>query len=418
MRVLYISYFYPPLGGPAALRNVKTVKYLAEAGITCDVLTVGDIEYLYRDESLLEECREDKLIRTGSLDPMALLGKAKKGGQQQATQLYLKTPERWKLLIRRLFPIDNKIGWVPALIKAGKTALASAEYDLIFVSLGPFSSALGAYHLVKNSGLPLVLDLRDYWNLLNDYELQGTLLHRAFSRHWEKKVYKFASLIVTATQGIGTDAAKAYGAELADKMITIYNGWDKEDFADTLPVEKAPGFELAYFGNIYARRSLRAFYQAMLRLRNERLLPENTRIKLYGNFFREALKEIENSGISDIVEIIPQLEHRDALARMRASDVLLLTVNSSAPRGTLTSKVFEYLRSQRPILAMVPVKGEAAELLRAYGQEFICPMESVDGIYHCLKRLLASEPKNYSIPEDLERSVQVGKLAERLKSLP
>jgi len=30
-RVLYLSYFYPPLGGPAVLRNLKTVKYLSRA---------------------------------------------------------------------------------------------------------------------------------------------------------------------------------------------------------------------------------------------------------------------------------------------------------------------------------------------------------------------------------------------------
>ena len=66
MRLLYISYFYPPLGGPASLRNVKTVKYLAESGIACDVITVGDLEYLYRDASLLEECMADRVTRTAS----------------------------------------------------------------------------------------------------------------------------------------------------------------------------------------------------------------------------------------------------------------------------------------------------------------------------------------------------------------
>ena len=71
MRVLYISYFYPPLGGPAALRNLKTVKYLAEAGIVCDVITVKDIEYLYRDPALMEENAAATLIRADSLDPMA-----------------------------------------------------------------------------------------------------------------------------------------------------------------------------------------------------------------------------------------------------------------------------------------------------------------------------------------------------------
>lgn len=417
MRVLYISYFYPPLGGPAVLRNVKTVKYLAENDISCDVITVRDIEYLYRDKSLLAECREDKLIRTDSWDPMALLKKSQTATAKGSSRLYLNTPEKIKLLVRRMYPIDNKIGWVPHLVKAGRKALAEKDYDLIYVSLGPFSSALGAYKLSKESGIPLAIDLRDYWNLLSDYELQGSILHRKFSRHWEKKVYRHAKLIVTATRGIGEDAASAYGSDLAAKMITIYNGWDEADFADLPAPPKSTGYTLAYFGNIYARRSFQHLYRAVRRLKEENALPENTRVRLYGNFFKETLDEIAGSGIAGMIETIPQLTHRGALREMLASDALLLAINSSSPRGTLTSKIFEYLRAQKPILAMVPAQNEAAALLRKCGQENLCAMESAESIYQCLKNLINKGHKDYSIPWELERKNQVGLLAEKLKSL-
>ncbi|MBW6513144.1 MAG: glycosyltransferase [Candidatus Syntrophosphaera sp.] len=417
MRILYISYFYPPLGGPAVLRNVKTVKYLARMGIECDVITLRDLEYLYRDASLLGECAEKRIFRTASLDPMALVKRARTGGAKKVSGLYMNTPEHIKLWVRRLYPIDDKIGWNPYLVRAGRKALATADYDFIYVSLGPFSSALGAYKLSRASGIPLVVDLRDYWNLLTDYELQVSALHRRFSRHWEAKIYRHASLIVTATRGIGTDAAAAFGKDLADKMITVYNGWDAGDYQDLPEVEKPDEFTLAYFGNIYARRSLKHFYAAVKRLREENLLPANTRIRLYGNFFRETRAEISTSGIDGMIEIVPQLEHKEALARMQASDVLLLVINSSSPRGTLTSKVFEYLRAGKPILAMVPDHKEAAELLRAHGQDFICAMESAESIYDCLKRLLISGQKEYSIPLELEREKQIEALARRLKSL-
>ena len=416
MRLLYISYFYPPLGGPASLRNVKTVKYLAESGIACDVITVGDLEYLYRDASLLEECRADRVIRTASLDPMTLLRKAGKSKPGNISPLYLKTPEKLKLWTRRLYPIDNKIGWLPFLLAAGRKALKERDYDLIYISLGPFSSGLGAYYLSRGSGVPYALDLRDYWNLLSDYDLQGSGLNKAFSRHWEAKLYRHASLLVTATRGIGEDICAAFGVDLADKTFTCYNGWDEEDFTGLPRAEKEPGFELAYFGAIYARRSLKHFYRAVKRLREERQLPPGTRIRLYGNYFRETLEEIGASGIADLVGIVPQKEHRDALAVMLNADVLLLNLNSSGPRGTLSSKIFEYLRCQKPILAMVPAHNEAADLLRQNGQDHICAMESADSIYHCLKRLLGSESWAYGIPWELERRRQIGKLAARLKS--
>ena len=417
MRVLYISYFYPPMGGPAVLRNVKTVKYLAELGIVCDVITIEGAEYLNLDASLLEERGEEELIRTPSADPMSLLKKLRPGGESGPKSIYTGTPEWLKLMVRRMFPIDDKIAWNPYLVRSGRQALARREYDLIYASLGPFSSALGAYRLSRLSGLPLVLDLRDYWNLLSDYDLQGKGLKRKFSLYWEKKVYRHASLIVTATKGIGTDIAAAFGADLAKKILTVYNGWDEADFNGLAGNAEKGAVTLAYFGNLYARRTLKHFYAAVKRLREEGELPAGFRIKLYGNYVREPMQEIGESGIEDLISVVPHLEHREALAKMQSVSILLLVINSSSPRGTLTSKVFEYLRSQRPILGMVPDRGEAAEILRANGHRAICAMESADSIYFCLKEMLDNPGEGFSIPWEFERKRQVQVLGDRLVSM-
>ena len=176
---------------------------------------------------------------------------------------------------------------------------------------------------------------------------------------------------------------------------------------------------LAYFGNIYARRSLAKFYAAVGQLQKESLLPPNTKIKLYGNFFKEVCQEAAESPVKDLIEFTAQLEHKQALIAMRNSQVLLLNLNSSGPKGTLSSKVFEYLRCQKPILAMVPAQNEAAQLLRKYGQDYICAMESQDSIYHCLKRLIQEydAEKSYEIPKDLHREKQVWLLAQKLDAM-
>lgn len=417
MRVLYISYFYPPLGGPAVLRNVKTVKYLSRMGYNVDVITIDDIEYLYRDDSLLHECGHRRIWRTGSLDPMALLKKLGGRGSGKVSGLYMNTPERLKLMIRRLYPIDDKIGWVPFLVRAGTKALRENEYDLIYISMGPFSSGIGAYHLAMRSGLPLVLDMRDYWNLLGDYDLQGSSWQRSYSLHWEAKLYQRADMIVTATEGIGTDIAEVFGEQHRSKLLTVYNGYDEEDFTGVTPHAGPQSFVMAYFGNIYARRTLAKYFAAVLVLRDSGALPANSRVKLYGNFFRETLRDIEESGIADMIEVIPQLEHRDAVQAMLDADVLLLTLNSSGPKGTLSSKVFEYLRAAKPILAMVPAHNEAAKLLRECGQTHICAMESADSIRNALIRVIDDRHsgQRYPVPEHLERGKQIAKLAEALR---
>lgn len=418
MRILYISYFYPPLGGPAALRNVKTVKYLSELGCVVDVISVGDIEYNYHDDSLLAETNEHSVTRTASLDPMAVMKKLFGKHQSASQSLYRRTPERIKLLIRRMYPLDDKVGWLPPLIAAGARALQQERYDLIYVSCGPFSSSLAAWWLAKRYRIPYAVEMRDYWTLLSDYNLMGSAVQRRFARYWEAKILRSAKWIITATKGIGTDIAAAFGQELQGKLFTLYNGHDEEDYADLKPVSKQEaGFVLSYFGALYARRSLKCFYAAVKHLAEEGKLPKGTQIKLYGNYNLEAVKEVEDSGLAEMISIIPSLNHKEALQQMAVSDALLLVINSSSPHGTLTSKVFEYLRISKPILAMVPSNGEAAELLTQSGHSHICAMESVSGIKACIAKLLADKPAPFSYDTaNYNRKAQVQALYHFLNS--
>ena len=421
MKILYISYFYPPLGGPAALRNLKTVKYLQQCGAEIHLVTVDDIEYAYYDDSLLALQTEASITRTPSLDPMALLKKALKGNRARSQAIYKQSPERLKLLIRRLYPIDENIGWLPYLIKAGRKIIKEQNPDLIFVSCGPFSSALAAYRLSKESGLPLVVDYRDYWTLLSDYDLMGSRLKRAYSVAWEKRILKHASLVVCATKGIAEDLDRHFPFGIKERSFVLYNGHDEADFGDL--VESAPSsdeFSLCYFGNVYARRSLKYLYQAVLELEREVLTPANLKIKLYGSFNREVYEEIEHSGIGEMISVLPMLSHHDALQEMQKADALILLINSSSPKGTLTSKVFEYIRIGRPILALVPHHGEAADLLRHCGHNYICPMESVSAIKACLSELFlprSAKLKISAVLQDYERSAQVAALHRRLQDI-
>lgn len=414
MRILYISYFYPPLGGPAALRNTAVVKYLRQSGWELDVLTVRDPEYSYHDESL--EDMASGVTRVSSLDPMSILKKLRPTRSKQAGALYRNTPEKLKLMLRRIFPLDDKSPWLPFLIRAGRKLTAKHEYDLIYVSCGPFSSALAARKLSKEYGIPYVYDVRDYWTLLSDYRLQGW--SQRLSRLWETRILSDAALVVTATDGIREDQAAAFGNTLLSKSLTVFNGWDEDDFAG-LKASEPEEFILSYYGNIYARRSLKAFYRAVSVLKAERTLPPKTRIRLYGTFNREVLKEIADSGIADLIDVNEQLPHREAIRSMLNSSVLLLVINSSSPRGTLSSKVFEYIRTRKPILAMVPAHKEAAKLLRSCNHDYLCAMESVDSIAQTIRRMISERgiKKDYLCPPELSRKEQIAKLEAGLRAL-
>lgn len=421
MNILYISYFFPPLGGPAAIRNTKTVKYLSKAGAKVHVITVEDIEYAYRDPKLGEEVQAYALQRVPSLDPMALLRKIFGNKHSKSQFVYKRSPERLKLLIRRLYPIDEKIGWLPGLLKAGRNLLANQTFDFIYVSCGPFSSAVGAYKLAEEFKIKLVVDYRDYWTLLSDYDLMGNALKRWHSHRWERRIIKRADLLVCATKGIRDSLAESFDPTILNRSLILYNGHDEEDFKNI--THKRPSgefFSLAYFGNIYARRSLKYLYAAILELEREHLIPQKLRVLLYGNFNREVHDEVAHSGIEERIIIMPQLTHRKALSAMQEADALVLAINGSSPKGTLTSKIFEYLRLGKSILALVPPSGEAAELLKECGISSVCAMESISQIKNCLSCLFdnfGTEPGVSPALYKYERSSQVLALYQKLTLL-
>ena len=402
------------------MRNLKTVKYLSKLGNIIDVLTVGNIVYNYYDNGLLAESRQNRIMHIPSFDPMSILEKLSGKNKSVSCQIYHNTPERLKLFIRQLYPLDDKVLWLPNLYKAGKKALKDEKYDLIYVSCGPFSSAVAARSLSKHYKLPYILEMRDYWTLLSDYNLQGTYVNRLFSRYTEKKLLQDASLIVTATEGIAEDISEQFGNFLKEKTFILYNGHDEEDFL-SLPAfstDKSK-YTLSYFGALYAKRSLKCLLKALKDLRKENKLPPNFSLRLYGNYHIETLQEIKQSGIEDLVKIIPQLSHQQAISAMLSADALLLLINSDSPKGTLTSKVFEYLRTGKPILALVPQNGEAGKLLKESGQNYICPMESPSAIKICAEKLFADRDieLKFHYPKDkYERKKQVEKLNERLLS--
>jgi len=421
MKIFYISYFYPPLGGPAVLRNLKTVRYLSEAGAKITLITIDEIEYAYWDPSLSSLCKEERLIRTPSWDPMALMRKVFGKNKSTSGYIYKRSPEGLKLFLRRLYPVDDKIGWLPHLLKAGRKALNQQDYDVIYVSCGPFSSAIAAYKLAEEYQLPLVVDYRDYWTLLTDYDLMGSAIKRRHNRAWEQRILRRADLVVSATKGIADDLAKHFDHQVKDKTFVLFNGHDEEDFED-LPQNRPSSdyFSIAYFGNIYARRSLKNLYRAIEEMDREKLIPANLRIQLFGNFNREVYDEIEKSGIKHRISVHDQMPHREALIKMQEADALILIINSSSPKGTLTSKIFEYLRLGRPILAMVPHNSEAADLLHECGIKTICPMESVSAIKDCLSRLFDLrhfEPGLSPALAKYERRSQVQELYSRLEPL-
>ncbi|HNX00723.1 MAG TPA: glycosyltransferase [Candidatus Cloacimonadota bacterium] len=377
-RLLLFAYFYPPLGGPGVQRPVKLTKYLAREGWESDVITVKNILFHSTDKSLEQESYASNVYRVSSLDPMSMMKRAVKN-DNTGQKVYLKTPEKLKRIIRRSFPIDDKIGWIPFAYKTGLKVTAAQHYDAVWVTVGPYSAAIAAYKVARMRQLPLFIDYRDHWTLFTYLEYI-TKMHQHHAESWEKRLLEYAAGVTVISEGMKADLCRKFGSHLGDKIQVMYNGWDEDDFQDLQKSEHKANVRMAYVGTNYGNRTARYFIQALTELKRENNLPLNLEVTFIGTYFIEERELLTNSGLGQQLQIIDQRPHKEALEYMYDSEILALLISSSDGDYVLTGKIFEYLRCQRIILGMVPPHGNAADMLRRFGHDMICSMEDVQGI--------------------------------------
>jgi glycosyltransferase involved in cell wall biosynthesis len=201
-----------------------------------------------------------------------------------------------------------------------------------------------------------------------------------FSERWEKRILEHASVITTVSKTMKNDLLSKFGSRLSSKIKVMYNGWDEEDFNDVPVRKKTKKIIIRYIGNFYGHQTPKYFIEALEKLKRKNKLPEDIQIEFIGNYQSEIKDIFDNSSIASCINIVPQVNHKRAVDSLMTCDGLLLFVATYKGKGVLTGKLFEYLRSGKEILAMIPPNGEAAEILKKYNYRFITLMENIKNI--------------------------------------
>jgi len=363
-KVLVIAYYFPPMGGSGVQRSLKFVKYLGEYNYTPIVLTV-DHRYTRwpKDKSLMKEIPQNTIVyRTPTLD-LNWIYKTLWG-------LRLHKVVEW-LQLHWLIP-DSEITWLPFAKRQIDLICKTHIIDVVYITGGPFSSMLLGPYVSDKFNLKYVVDFRDEWT--NNH----TRLDRAYSEKArkmdsasEKSVLEKCSGIVYAhPEFMQENFERKYPFLINTRSRVITNGFDENDFtsADRNVSANSDVFKILYSGSFYDRRRPIILFRAILDLiESKQIKAEQIYVEIYGkNTPGFVLGEYSsNEIIRKVVKFYPYVPHKRALSVINSASALLLYLSpgpNSEPE--LPGKMFEYMRSYKPIIAIVPPRGSAANLIR------------------------------------------------------
>ena len=353
-RILYISYFAPPVGGARSIRLTYFVKYLIRLGWDIDILTIespsSNPSY---DKSLANDMPQNvQVIRTYPGIVHSVLNRKRRHKDTfdfaNARTRSSRVRGFAKLLERNLLLPDRAIDWLPFAIKKGRSLIKEKEYQLIFSSAFPFTDHLIGYALKRKAKIPLVLDYGDPWA----YRLEAPRSRFAFviDRRMETSVLKKADAVIVTTRTTKALYQERYKFLGRNKVHVLPNGYERVHFEDTSHSRQKDGLRLVHTGAIYGiRAEIQPFFEGLkTALTRMPEMQDEFSITMAGPVWR---REYIDPSLTRFVKPIGFIDFKETISIMRNASILVIWGN----RGGLQvpSKVYQYIGANRPILAIL-----------------------------------------------------------------
>jgi len=241
-------------------------------------------------------------------------------------------------------------------VRCGGRLVGREHFDALLSSSPRPSVHVIAAELSRRHGLPWLADYRDPWTT-NQFHHYPTSWHAAADARLERHALCRATVLTAVNQPM-LDVLVARHPQLAGHAHVLPNGFDPHEAA--ADVTLGPGFWLVHTGRLYGREQ-----QTSAFLRAFAALPEDVHILFVGAAGGRISAEAAALGVSERVRIEPYAPHALALGYQLAADALLL-VNGRRPES-MSSKVYEYLASRRPVFAISPAGSAARGLFAEVG---------------------------------------------------
>jgi glycosyltransferase involved in cell wall biosynthesis len=258
-----------------------------------------------------------------------------------------------------LWPHHAPIVWWRKARAQVLSLLEKKKFEAIWATSDPLVPLGLAEMAAERAGIPWVADIRDSANV----QRLGSWYKRPFSAYQERRLCSKASRVVTVSEGL----ARGLGERIGREITVIHNGFDATLLPDCPPARN-PVFTIVYAGSLFLpHRDPAPLLQAVELCVQRKLIPrEQIEVQFYGSDSEVIERAFPGAATRVPMRVFPRVPHKEMLRIQMASSVELLLSHGSE-KGVLTGKVFDYLATGRPILAVPDDEGEISGLLRRTG---------------------------------------------------
>ena len=367
-KVLIITYYWPPAGGPGVQRWLKFVKFLPEFGIEPIVYIPENPNYPIVDDSLISEVSKNTTILKQPInEPYKLARLFSKEASKTISKGIIKEQkkqsfiEKLMLYIRGNFFIpDARKSWIKPSAIFLSDYILKENIKTIITTGPPHSLHLIGLKLKKQLGVKWLADFRDPWTTIS-YHKQLKLTDASKRKHeaLEKQILNTADQII-----VTSFTTKIEFQQITNKPIeVITNGYDNEPHVD---FEMDYKFTLSHIGSLLSKRNPEILWQALRDLTKENSgFSKDLQINFIGSVSENVINSISSYGLSNYINNIGYLPHKEAVKFQKKSQVLLLIeINSEDTKCIIPGKLFEYMISNRPIIAIGPEDSDVKKIIK------------------------------------------------------
>jgi len=364
LKVLIITYYWPPSGGSGVQRWLKFVKYLRNFNVEPVVYTVDNPKYAILDETLQSEIPTTvEVLKQPIKEPNNFLSFFGKKNKKISAGFLNANPSLFGKMFQYIranyFIPDARKFWIKPSVQFLTEYLSNNKIDVVITTGPPHSLHLIGLQLKQKLAIKWIADFRDPWTDI-DYFHQLPLTKKTIRKHYqlEEEVVSTADFVLV----VGKTMKEKY-LKFNQNIEAITNGFDDVEYEPK--VELDTKFSIVHVGMMNADRNPRILWKVLSDLIKENQdFAEDLRLKFVGKLAHEVFESINKNKLTSIIEYITYLPHKEVVIFQQSAQILLLAVNKvPSAGGIITGKLFEYLQANRPILAIAPPEGDLAEII-------------------------------------------------------